>query len=39
MVFMCKSKQGIAVDYIVNIFLVMVPSRKCSCIIFLIKWN
>lgn len=38
-VFTCESKQDIAVECVVNIFLVVFPSRKCSCIIFLIEWN
>lgn len=36
---MHKSEQGIAVDYMVNIFLVVLPSKKCSCSILSVKWN
>lgn len=38
-VFTHESKQDIAADCRVNTFLVVFPSRKCSCIIFLIEWN
>lgn len=36
---MHKSKQGIAADYMVNIVLVVFPSKKCCGIIFSVKWN